>query len=68
MIKQIPRPEGLKSATEMSATELNSIHFSPKKTVLTPELLKKVRKTRPQAELLSNRSCYTVAFTFYLHH
>lgn len=43
MIKEIKHPT-LDSAKEMTAPELNAIHFSPKKTLLSPEKLKKFRK------------------------
>lgn len=38
--KHIPEPT-LKSATALSAIEMNKIRFSSKRTLLTPERLKK---------------------------
>lgn len=43
-MKTINRPT-LNSATELTASDLNAIHFSVKKTKLTPQLLEKARKS-----------------------
>ena len=39
-MKRIQRPH-LTNAVRLSAREMNSLHFSPKHTVLTPALLEK---------------------------
>lgn len=39
-MKNIPHPN-LDSAVTLSASELNAIHFSPKKTLLSPKKLMK---------------------------
>lgn len=46
-MKTIKRPT-LSSATELTAPDLNAIHFSAKKTKLTPQLLEKARKSGSQ--------------------
>lgn len=43
-VKKITRPD-LPVVTAMNARDLNAVHFSDKRTVLTPELLEKMAKS-----------------------
>lgn len=48
-MKRIQRPH-LTNAVRLSASEMNSLHFSPKHTVLTPSLLEKMAGGRTDAD------------------
>ncbi|WP_304977042.1 hypothetical protein [Duncaniella muris] len=48
-MKRIQRPQ-LTNAVRLSAREMNSLHFSPKHTVLTPALLEKMAGGRTDAD------------------
>lgn len=48
VIKQIQRPQ-LNSATEMDALQMNAVAFDKKHTVLTPEILEKLRSLKQSA-------------------
>lgn len=48
-MKKIERAD-IKNAVKLSAMDLNKIHFSDRRTVLTPEVLEKLASSRAAAE------------------
>ncbi|MCM1332198.1 MAG: hypothetical protein NC248_06280 [Bacteroides sp.] len=44
-MKKIRKP-AVDGAVKLSAVELNKIHFSEKRTILTPELLEKLAESK----------------------